>query len=125
MADIRGQKGALHNFLTALCPGMAQCERALKECYGSYPFDFWCYRQLADFVTLQHYRAPLRTTLMEFESLWAEQDPQPHMISAVYKLLETAKPSPKPFYIEEWECNLQCEFTNEQLNHLYCLTHSS
>lgn len=45
------------------------------------------------------------------------------MFSVLYKMLEAAKSSPKPFFVKEWEQDLQCKFTDEQLHHLCCLTH--
>lgn len=82
----------------------------LREHYGSFPFDFWRHCQLANFITLQHHGSQIRTTLMDF--------------SALYKLLEVAKPNPKPIYNREWERDIKRKFTNDQLNHLYYITHS-
>lgn len=47
--------------------------------------------------------------LTEFERIWAAKEPLLHMISALYKLLDSAPPYPKPFFIREWEWDLGCE----------------
>lgn len=95
----------------------------LRDQYGSFLFDFWRHRQLADFIALQCHASQIRSTLTNFESLWAAKDSLTHMISVLYKLLAVAKP--KPFFVREWECDLWCGFTDEQLHHLCHLTHSS
>lgn len=97
----------------------------LRERYGGFPFDFWRHRQLADFVAICNRNSEIRTNLTEFERIWAVGDTLPHMISVLYKMLETATPSPKHLFIKEWERDLLCEFTDEQLHHLHRLTHSS
>lgn len=97
----------------------------LRERYVSFPFDFWRYRQLADFVAIRHRNSQIRSNLTEFERLWGANDLLPHLISVPYKMLEATKSSPKPFFVKEWERELQCKFTDEQLHHLYHLTHTS
>ena len=97
----------------------------LRSRYGSFPFDFWRHRQLETFITKCHKVAQIRTNLTEFERLWASEDPEPHLISVLYRLLEGVSPSPRPYFVREWERDLQTEFTDEQLYHLCRLTHKS
>lgn len=47
------------------------------------------------------------------------------MISELHKLLTQTYPIVKPAFIREWERDLDCEFSGDQLAHLYQLTHSS
>lgn len=80
---------------------------------------------MADFVASTHREMQIRSTFKEFGHLWATQDPQPHTISILYQLLDAAKSLSKPYFIRDWENDLQCEFTKEQMQQLYYLTYSS
>lgn len=80
---------------------------------------------LLSLLQLQHHASQIRSTFTEFEKLWVAKDRPPSMISILYKLLAAAKLNVKPFFVRKWECDLQCEFTDEQLHRLYHLTQSS
>lgn len=86
---------------------------------------FWRHCQLADSVAMQHRHTKIKLTVTKYEFLQAANDPLPHLISAIYKILDAAKFSPTPFSVQEYERDLQREFKDEQLHHLYRLTHSS
>lgn len=67
----------------------------------------------------------IQSTFTEFEKLWVAKDLLPHMISVLHKLLAAAKLNSQPFFVRELERDLQGEFNDEQLHHLYHLAHSS
>lgn len=68
--------------------------------------------------------APLPPPL-PFEKLCMSAKTIPHSISVLYGMLQGLEHKGKPIYIREWERDLQDEFTEIQLDHLYRLTHSS
>lgn len=86
--------------------------------------NFWRYRQLHHFFEIHGRSIRDISTLTPFEQLFIEEDPIPHLISEMYRLLGTTE-NPRTTYIRAWERDLQLDLSTTQLTHLYQLTHSS
>lgn len=94
----------------------------LRDRTGSFPMDFWHYRQLHHFFKTQGDSIRDVSSLTPFERLFIAEEPISHMVSELYQLLSSASPAVKPSYIRAWERDLEVVFTPTQLTSLYQLT---
>lgn len=113
--------------------GTASCEKLMqvntsgnpRDQAGSFPLDFWRYRQLHHFFKTQENAIWDISALTPFEHLFIVEEPAPHMIIEFYQLLSSAASTVKPPYVRAWERDLETVFTPAQLSSLYQLTRSS
>lgn len=98
---------------------------ALRNSHGRFPMDWWRHQQLQHFIATEG--TPMRglDNITTLESLFIEEEPTPHLISELYRLLGSVPTAGKPAFIREWERDLGVEFTPEQRLHMYKLAHSS
>lgn len=87
--------------------------------------NFWKYRQLHHFFKTNGHTIRDSSSPTPFERLSINEEPVPHMVSELYRLLGSAAPQLKPAYIRRWENDLGQELMDTQLTHLHYLTHSS
>lgn len=76
--------------------------QTLTERYRSFSMDFfWRYKELHHFFSTCRCSFWAVTTLTQLERLFVADEPIPHMISELYKLLILASPTIKPAVIRE------------------------
>lgn len=97
----------------------------LREQSGSFPMDFWRYRQLHHFFVTHGGSIRDVSTLTPFECLFIAEEMILHMISELYCLISSKASTLKPTFVRSCERDLETVFTPTQLWHLYQLTRSS
>lgn len=95
---------------------------ALRNSHGRFPMDWWRHQQL---IATQDASMRGLDTIATLERLFIEEEPTPHLISEIYRLLGSVSAISKSAFIREWERDLGVEFTPEQRSHMYRLAHSS